>query len=457
MSYKYDASVAANEVVSYDTFANISPVQGDATRNVLLLNAAMVASAVTLTDSFFSSVSQFKQLVFGTTTSGSQSVTLGENYKNAGFHSIESQTTAGSMKVDAMFSYTDSDYNLQSTSGTLDVFSGDTKDSITLAATSGAITVSAGDNNHTINTSTTSGATSITIHDKVGTVNNGSISTTSGLVLFSAEDGNNNFVSQTTSGGNTIYTGNGDNHFGANSTSGGITATIGSGDNVFSAKTTSGAVTVTIGGGDNVITSATQSGGITISTGNGDNTIAATSASGRITITTGAGNDNVAVSSGSAGSTVNAGSGVNVINIVDKSAGINTIVATDLTSANLVQGSSSALSIFHLGTVTFGALEWTTQSLVAGTTAASVSPLTGLLTFTGTPTATGADFAAQVLQFLGGTSEAGKVVAYDDGANQWLFASTNENTGHYVELVGIHIANFEGASVTSGVGVLQVG
>jgi hypothetical protein len=60
------------------------------------------------------------------------------------------------------------------------------------------------------------------------------------------------------------------------------------------------------------------------------------------------------------------------------------------------------------------------------------------------------------LAFLGGTSQVGKVVAYDDGANQWLFTATSPTEGHYIELVGGHSASFAGASVTAGNDVLHI-
>ena len=408
------------EIISFATFLPIGDVDGLKKFNTLYLNAAHITSDASITDAFYPEISNFQNLLLGDTTSGGLSIALGENYSNSGFVTTTAHATSGSIALDAGLTTTASTYTVETTSGGIAIRTGNHADTINAKATSGGVTINSGNSNDTIDARTTSG----------------------GITLTTA-DGNDNIYSTATSGGNIIVTGNGD-------------------ENIFT---------------------TTTSGGITITTGNGNNDIYAGTQSGSVVITTGGGNDDITVASGSSGVTINAGAGVNRINLLANTAGINTIIATDLSGANLVSGSMPG-NIYHVGSIVFEQLVSTAQTIITGTTSASVSAATGILSFEGAvdrgvfghhvdgsdldgytngytdtvgSTDTAANFAAQVLTFLEGTSQVGKVVSYDDGANQWLFMATNTTEGHYIQLVGVHSNFFAGASVTAGNDVLHIG
>jgi len=54
-------------------------------------------------------------------------------------------------------------------------------------------------------------------------------------------------------------------------------------------------------------------------------------------------------------------------------------------------------------------------------------------------------------------TEIGRVVSYDDGANQWLFVADSAAAGRYMELIGSHDAAFAGASVTAAAHTILLG
>jgi len=136
----------------------------------------------------------------------------------------------------------------------------------------------------------------------------------------------------------------------------------------------------------------------------------------------------------------------------------DTIVAT-AAYATLVTGATigaGLADIYKFGTAGNASLGSTSENIVAGTSAAAISG-SGILSFTGKVTSTGSTFAAEVLTFLAAHSiNDGKVTAYDDGVNQWLFSST-AGVGRYIELINSHDALFAGASTTKAAHTILLG
>jgi len=427
----------------------------------IILNSNSVAGAIAVADNYFTSKSNIQNLVIQNSGSGAQEYALGALYAASGITNIYISDLSGAIALNDTATGISSTLSVNTLSGALAVTTGSMNDTINLNSLSGAIAVLGGDGNNVITGTSQSGVVSVTLGNGINDIT--AVSTgASGAINIILGSGTNTIHANAGGGAITMTMTSGTENIEAHTLAGAINITqmAGTGTAVIDTSTgASGATTIVVADGANTISAASAGGAITITTGNGPNTISTQSVGGLTLITTGTGEDHITVSSGASGATINAGGGNNFITLGFHSTLID-IINTTTANSTIVTGAHIGATLadkFIIGSIGSTTLASTAETAIAGTSSVLINTA-GILEFDHLPTSTGITFAAEVLTFLKATPTTyGKVVSYDDGANQWLFVASNSGAGQYVELHGSHSASFAGASTTPAANTIFIG